>query len=245
MLLRRITEHVKAQNWTAVALDFVIVVVGVFIGIQVANWNDARADQQEFLLAKERLLDEAQANVSALDNIESEATVRIVDVRSAFEALQTCEDTAENIAAVNKGLAYIIGTIGISLQTTALKQITEEPMLASRLSPVERDLLDNLKFKLSVIQEEADYAEKLPLLERPANNPVIAIGDMEAVSGTYTGITFGGERRGLILATPVSVACTNNELLKSFLHWERWQERIPIYARVQREAIQHAMKDIE
>ena len=29
MLLRRITEHVKAQNWTAVALDFVIVVVGV------------------------------------------------------------------------------------------------------------------------------------------------------------------------------------------------------------------------
>ncbi len=46
MLLRRITEHVKAQNWTAVALDFVIVVVGVFIGIQVANWNDARADRR-------------------------------------------------------------------------------------------------------------------------------------------------------------------------------------------------------
>ena len=30
MLLRRVIEHVKAQNWTAVALDFVIVVVGVF-----------------------------------------------------------------------------------------------------------------------------------------------------------------------------------------------------------------------
>lgn len=44
MLLRRITEHVKAQNWTAVGLDFVIVVVGVFIGIQVANWNEERQD---------------------------------------------------------------------------------------------------------------------------------------------------------------------------------------------------------
>ncbi|MEM9014357.1 MAG: hypothetical protein AAGB02_04535 [Pseudomonadota bacterium] len=42
MILRRITEHVKAQNWFAVGLDFVIVVVGVFIGIQVANWNEAR-----------------------------------------------------------------------------------------------------------------------------------------------------------------------------------------------------------
>ena len=42
MLLRRVTQHVKDQNWTAVVIDFVIVVVGVFIGIQVANWNDAR-----------------------------------------------------------------------------------------------------------------------------------------------------------------------------------------------------------
>lgn len=43
MILRRVTEHVKAQNWFAVFLDFVIVVTGVFIGIQVANWNEDRA----------------------------------------------------------------------------------------------------------------------------------------------------------------------------------------------------------
>ncbi len=51
MLLRSITEHVKNQNWFAVAIDFVIVVVGVFIGIQVANWNDERVrnrDSREF-----------------------------------------------------------------------------------------------------------------------------------------------------------------------------------------------------
>ena len=44
MILRRITEHVRAQNWVAVGIDFVIVVVGVFIGIQVSNWNAARAE---------------------------------------------------------------------------------------------------------------------------------------------------------------------------------------------------------
>jgi len=42
MILRRVIEHVKAQNWTAVALDFVIVVMGVFMGIQVSNWNETR-----------------------------------------------------------------------------------------------------------------------------------------------------------------------------------------------------------
>ena len=42
MLLRRVTQHVKDQNWFAVLIDFAIVVFGVFIGIQVANWNAAR-----------------------------------------------------------------------------------------------------------------------------------------------------------------------------------------------------------
>ena len=55
MLLRRITEHVKAQNWFAVAIDFVIVVVGVFIGIQVANWNEARLEVQQGAKFAERL----------------------------------------------------------------------------------------------------------------------------------------------------------------------------------------------
>lgn len=45
MLLRRITTHVKDQNWFAVAIDFAIVVIGVFIGIQVANWNETRAER--------------------------------------------------------------------------------------------------------------------------------------------------------------------------------------------------------
>jgi hypothetical protein len=47
MILRRAVEHAKAQNWFAVTLDFFIVVMGVFIGIEVANWNQARQDRQE------------------------------------------------------------------------------------------------------------------------------------------------------------------------------------------------------
>ena len=42
MILRRVIEHVKAQNWFAVAIDFAIVVIGVFVGLQVNNWNAAR-----------------------------------------------------------------------------------------------------------------------------------------------------------------------------------------------------------
>ncbi len=47
MLLRRVIEQVREQNWTAIAIDFVIVVIGVFMGIQVANWNEARGLRQK------------------------------------------------------------------------------------------------------------------------------------------------------------------------------------------------------
>lgn len=46
MLLRSITKHVREQNWFAVFIDFLIVVVGVFIGIQVANWNETRLENK-------------------------------------------------------------------------------------------------------------------------------------------------------------------------------------------------------
>ena len=54
-------KHVKTQNWFAVVLDFVIVVFGVFIGIQVANWNEARA----FVDKETQLLIELKSEIEA------------------------------------------------------------------------------------------------------------------------------------------------------------------------------------
>ena len=45
MLLRRVIAHLRNQEWTAIAIDFVIVVVGVFVGLQVNNWNEARSER--------------------------------------------------------------------------------------------------------------------------------------------------------------------------------------------------------
>jgi len=56
MLLRRITKHVKDQNWFAVFIDFIIVVVGVFIGIQVANWNEERQLSEKSNMVHQRIV---------------------------------------------------------------------------------------------------------------------------------------------------------------------------------------------
>ena len=44
MILRRVIHHFRNQEWTAIGIDFLIVVFGVFMGIQVANWNQAQTD---------------------------------------------------------------------------------------------------------------------------------------------------------------------------------------------------------
>ena len=59
MIFRRIKAHIEKENWFAVFVDFLIVVVGVFIGIQVANWNDSRATYQ----TETRLLHELKREV--------------------------------------------------------------------------------------------------------------------------------------------------------------------------------------
>jgi hypothetical protein len=53
--LLRVAEHVRAQNWAAIGIDFLIVVLGVFVGLQVANWNDDRKTQQREAELIERL----------------------------------------------------------------------------------------------------------------------------------------------------------------------------------------------
>ena len=67
MILRRIAEHVKAQNWFAVAIDFVIVVVGVFVGLQVSNLNAARQDRTRAHDYFERILSDLKLDIDQLD----------------------------------------------------------------------------------------------------------------------------------------------------------------------------------
>lgn len=70
MIPRRMAEHAKAQNWFAVTLDFFIVVIGVFIGIEVANWNQARQDRQEERRYYGQLLVELRADLETFSRTE-------------------------------------------------------------------------------------------------------------------------------------------------------------------------------
>lgn len=64
MMLRRLMEHLKVQNWGAVVLDLLIVIVGVFIGFQVTAWNEDRQLKAEEHATLLRLQSESEQVVA-------------------------------------------------------------------------------------------------------------------------------------------------------------------------------------
>jgi hypothetical protein len=71
MILRRLTENLRAQNWTAIAIEFLIVVLGVFIGTQVANWNQERAERRETERMLAQLVPELQSQLEFFDSVRT------------------------------------------------------------------------------------------------------------------------------------------------------------------------------
>jgi hypothetical protein len=65
VIFRRITQHLKDLNWFAAVLDLLIVVVGIFIGLQVDAWNEFR--QERVIEGKylERLLVDMNLSIEA------------------------------------------------------------------------------------------------------------------------------------------------------------------------------------
>ena len=47
MIYKRVAARLKAQDWLAITIELTIVVIGVFIGTWVANWNQERAAQRD------------------------------------------------------------------------------------------------------------------------------------------------------------------------------------------------------
>lgn len=68
MIIRRIRQHLGKRDWLAVGLDLVIAILGVFIGIQVSNWNQGRLDRQEGHEYRQRLIADLDANISDLQD---------------------------------------------------------------------------------------------------------------------------------------------------------------------------------
>lgn len=231
MILRRLAQNLKQQNWTAIWIEFVLLVAGVFMGIQVSNWNEARADRAAYEAALGRLGEEIDTNLAYLDGFDLEQAQDIATGSKALTVLQSCVDDEESRRIVDAGLEKIRGTAGLHPRRNALDEITSNPRLLEQQKPTERQRFSELLYYFDVLQQTADSAERRPEDNGMEFNPLLRVGAPYRFASKYYGFDWVSTRRKLELGVPVAGACHDNQLIKAFFNWERIQGGLPVISR--------------
>ena len=137
MILRRFLEHFKKQNWVAIGLDLIVVVVGIYIGLQADAWNSSRqdralerqylerllADAEMSLDAQERNMAEFDRAINSIDFLATELSKRNLDESDPEKLAQSMDEilwvapVATNMTTINEllstGNISLIGDIEI------------------------------------------------------------------------------------------------------------------------------------
>lgn len=87
MLLKRLRQDAARENWFGVVLDLVILILGVFLGMQVNNWNAARLEDNKGEAYRARLTADLEANLKDLDNRQLYYTVTRKHAQAALDSL--------------------------------------------------------------------------------------------------------------------------------------------------------------
>jgi hypothetical protein len=144
VILRRVAEHIRQQHWTGVLIELVIVVLGVFIGMQVSNWNQERVTDEQAAVFTERLKADLRGEDWSYQFLLTYNREVLANANRAVDALEgraTLSDEALLIAAYRatqyrqrnrRGATYdeliSTGTIGLirnqTLRDTAMRLYT-------------------------------------------------------------------------------------------------------------------------
>jgi len=121
-MLKRIVRYLSAQEWNAIAIEFVIVAAGVLMGIQVSNWNDDRLDKARVDQQLASLRTELEGNLATVERYQRQVETQLGDIL----ALERAFDRPDNVdARVDPKLMNVFRISSMILETSAYDQLTE------------------------------------------------------------------------------------------------------------------------
>lgn len=91
MIMRRVAEHIRQQHWTKAFIELVIVVLGVFIAMQVSNWNESQAEARLGRDYVKRLIRDLEEDRSTIAAQAAYYTAVMESVRKADALLRAAD----------------------------------------------------------------------------------------------------------------------------------------------------------
>ena len=117
MIIRELAVALREQNWFTVVLEVMIVVVGIFIGLQVDGWNEGRIKQQYIEVQLLRIADDAAEVLAETDRLIVDFDNRIARAQVALEVLDGTPLTEANTPAFEEALheSYQLNEVEVDL----------------------------------------------------------------------------------------------------------------------------------
>jgi hypothetical protein len=143
MLLRRLNQHINNQNWFAVGLDLLIVVFGVFIGLQVQQWTNDQERKQREVKYLERLHEEVVRTNELREEVVALRIKTLEDLEAAHGFLFG-EGESEGLLP-SSCLAFAMATV-------MTKVTADLPTVAELLSAGQLDTLGSADVRSSVVR---------------------------------------------------------------------------------------------
>lgn len=226
MILRRLATALKKQDWITISIEILIVVFGVFIGLQLGNWNSEQQERALYEQSFDRMIAELKDNVRQLEEIHQFLDEPIATVQRALEDLRTCQIGDDAQARVQEAFGPLGLTIRFSVNTTSIDQlIANEAFLRFQPSDLRTQLLD-----LSATLHSADAgarnvssraATQLILFNNTGKSSLTYAGPSEIIEALKKGETRTPELvRRTVLNAPLSQVCQDEALLNQFYTWE-------------------------
>lgn len=101
MLLRRVIKHVKDQNWLAVTIDFLIVVIGIFVGLQVQEWSVQQSEKKLETEYLQRILADVERSISSNNFVLEFNNTPNDNLWLVYQSLQACELAEEDLSLIH------------------------------------------------------------------------------------------------------------------------------------------------
>lgn len=157
MILRRVIEHVKKQHWTAIAIDFVIVVLGVFIANQVTTWKDDAALGKRKAAAIARLHDESEAVVDYFAGIVRLFAKNNAAAAQTLAMLTSGDFSGVDAAAAGEALDSLTIAPAAAPPRSAYDEIIAAGLFAETGDAAMRAAVSEYYATLSFLQAQIEY----------------------------------------------------------------------------------------
>lgn len=208
MILRRFMKHVTDQNWLAVGLDVLVVIVGIFLGLQVQEWNEDRKSINQLNLAFDRLELEFKENLDLLNNIRVDDEVTSAKIQVGFKLLLNCESNLHEteVDKFNEILQITSSSRNIMIKMEAFDNLRNQDKFGFLLDDLILSALNDFNYKVNRIARETDYTE-LAAWE----NALFRLSDVTFKENSINGDFYVVP----VFKETAIINCENDELVKS------------------------------